>query len=124
MKNQIIPYTRFAREISKELRKQGILVEVLLWKEIKGKALGVEFHRQVPMLNYVVDFYCHEIMLAIEIDGHSHTLEGAEEKDKERQEKLEAFGIKFIRFNDIDIKKNMMFVLEDLRKKIQQLQNT
>ncbi len=73
MRNKLIPYTRFARERSRELRQQGILVEVLLWKKIKGKALRVEFHRQVPMLTYVVDFYCHEIKLAIEIDGHSHT---------------------------------------------------
>jgi very-short-patch-repair endonuclease len=54
------------------LRKNGTLSEVLLWKKIKGKALGVEFHRQVPLLEHIVDFYCHELGLAIEIDGASH----------------------------------------------------
>lgn len=122
MRNKIIPYYQNLRENSRDLRKQGILVEVLLWKKIKGKALGVEFHRQVPMLSYVVDFYCHEIMLAIELDGYSHTLDGAAERDEERQKKLEGVGVKFIRFNDIDVKYNMPYVLGDIREKIQELQ--
>jgi len=98
------------------------MVEVLLWKKIKGKALGVEFHRQVPILNYIVDFYCHEIMLAIELDGYSHTLDGAAARDEERQKNLENEGVKFIRFNDIDVKYNMPYVLGDLREKIRELQ--
>lgn len=46
--------------------------EVLIWENIRKKALGVEFHRQVPMLNYIVDFYCHEIGLVLEVDGKIH----------------------------------------------------
>ncbi|MGV2481542.1 UNVERIFIED_CONTAM: DUF559 domain-containing protein, partial [Salmonella enterica subsp. enterica serovar Weltevreden] len=72
MKNKILPYNPALKELAQRLRKQGILSEVLLWKKIKNKSLGVEFHRQVPLDNYIVDFYCHELMLAIEIDGNSH----------------------------------------------------
>jgi len=50
------------------------LLEVLLWNQIKGKAFGYEFHRQVPVDEFIVDFYCHELMLAIEIDGNSHDI--------------------------------------------------
>ena len=69
MKNKIIPYNPKLKEYARELRKNSTLAEVLMWKAIKNQALDVQFHRQVPMLNYIVDFYCHELMLAIEIDG-------------------------------------------------------
>jgi hypothetical protein len=44
----------------------------LLWRQIKGQTLKYEFHRQVPIDEFIVDFYCHELKLAIEIDGDSH----------------------------------------------------
>ena len=72
MKNKIIPYNPKLKELARELRKNSTLSEVLLWIKIKGKAMGVEFHRQVPIDNFIVDFYCHELMLTIEIDGSSH----------------------------------------------------
>ncbi len=61
-------------------------------------------------------------MLAIEVDGYSHTLEGEEKNDLKRQEELEKLGVNFIRFNDNDIKNNIEFVLRELRKKIAELQ--
>ncbi len=72
MKNRIIPYNPKLKSLARQLRKNSTLAEVLMWKNIKQKVLGVQFHRQVPMLNYIVDFYCHEISLVIEIDGSSH----------------------------------------------------
>jgi len=72
MKNKIIPYNPKLKELARELRKNSTLSEVLLWLKIKGKVMGVEFHRQVPIDNFIVDFYCHELMLAIEIEGSSH----------------------------------------------------
>lgn len=122
MPNKIIPYNPRLKELAKKLRKQGILSEVLLWKEIKGKALGVEFHRQVPMLKYIVDFYCHELMLVIEIDGITHTF-GAEAKDADRQKEIEAYGVTFLRFNDADVKNNMSGVLQAIENTIAILQD-
>ncbi|MCB0506202.1 MAG: DUF559 domain-containing protein, partial [Cyclobacteriaceae bacterium] len=67
MKNRIIPYRKDLKEKARDLRKHSTLAEVLLWQEIKGKRIkGYQFHRQVPMLDYIVDFYCHELALAIE----------------------------------------------------------
>ena len=101
MKNKIIPYNPKLREYARVLRKNSTLAEVLLWKNIKNQALGVQFHRQVPMLDYIVDFYCHELMLAIEIDGNSHDFRYFE--DSKRQNKLEDEGVEFIRFSDSDV---------------------
>lgn len=121
MKNKILPYNPLLKELAGKLRKQGILSEVLLWKKIKNRSLGVEFHRQVPIDNYIVDFYCHELILAIEIDGNSHINSENQINDVLRQEILEKHGVKFIRFNDIDIKKNMNQVIYCLQVKIEEL---
>ena len=121
MKNKIIPYNPKLKEYAKELRKNSTLSEVLLWKNIKNKALGVQFHRQVPMLEYIVDFYCHELMLAIEIDGDSHLYKY--EYDIKRQGELEKKGIVFLRFTDLDIKQNMFSVGITLEQVVQELIN-
>jgi very-short-patch-repair endonuclease len=119
MKNKIIPYNPKLKEYAKELRKNSTLSEVLLWQQIKNKALGVQFHRQVPMLEYIVDFYCHELMLAIEIDGDSHLYKY--EYDIKRQGELEKKGIVFLRFTDLDIKQNMFSVGITLEQVVQEL---
>ena len=89
--------------------------------KIKNKALGIEFHRQVPIRRYIVDFYCHELMLAIEIDGNSHI--GKELDDSLRQKELETEGITFIRFDDLEVKKNMNEVLKGIEKMIFELKS-
>jgi very-short-patch-repair endonuclease len=121
MKNKIISYNPKLKELARKLRQQGILSEVLLWKQIKNKSLGVEFHRQVPLDEYIVDFFCHEIMLVIEIDGNSHLFEEVAVNDIKRQNKLEKLGIHFIRFNDKDVMYQMEMVLIALENKIEQL---
>jgi very-short-patch-repair endonuclease len=108
MKNKIIPYNPKLKEYAKELRNNSTLSEILLWQKIKSKALGVQFHRQIPLGEYIVDFYCHELQLAIEIDGESHLYKY--DYDLKRQGELEQLGVSFIRFSDIDIKKNMFSV--------------
>jgi very-short-patch-repair endonuclease len=119
MKNKIIPYNPKLIEYARLLRKNSTLSEVLLWQQIKNKALGVQFHRQVPMLDYIVDFYCHELMLAIEIDGDSHLYKY--NYDNKRQGDLEKEGVVFLRFTDIDVKRNMFSVGLTLEQVVQQL---
>ncbi len=121
MKNKIIPYNPKLKEYARLLRKNSTLSEVLLWQQIKNKALGVQFHRQVPMLDYIVDFYCHELMLAIEIDGDSHLYKY--EYDNKRQGELEKEGVIFLRFSDIDIKRNMFSVDISLEQAVNKLVN-
>ena len=113
MKNEIIPYNPKLKELARKLRKKSTLSEVLFWQKVKGKSFKYEFHRQVPIDNFIVDFYCHELMLAIEIDGSSH--DEKQDYDQNRQFILENLGVKFLRFEDIDIKKKMFWVLEELQ---------
>ena len=108
MKNKIITYNPKLKEYARQLRNNSTLSEVLLWQKIKNKALGVQFHRQVPLKEYIVDFYCHELMLAIEIDGDSHLYKY--NYDKKRQGELENLGITFLRFSDFEVKQNMFSV--------------
>jgi len=121
MTNKIIPYNPKLKELARQLRKNSTLSEVLLWQKIKQKGYGVQFHRQVPLLEYIVDFYCHELKLAIEVDGDSHNFK--EDYDSKRQKELEAYSIIFLRFTDIEIKQNMFSVLLAIEQKIELLVN-
>jgi epoxyqueuosine reductase len=114
LRNRIIPYRKDLKDKARELRNNSTLAEILLWKEIKGRRFGFQFHRQVPLLDYIVDFYCHELMLAIEVDGISHTHEKAVLYDSHRQQRLEEEGVYFLRFDDLDVKKSMHFVLQSI----------
>ena len=118
-RNKIIPYNSKLKQYARYLRKNSTLAEVLLWQQIKGRSLGFEFHRQVPIDQFIVDFYCHELKLAIEIDGSSHN--NKHDYDSYRQVKLQNWGIRFIRFNDLDVKKNMEGMLCALKSKISEI---
>ena len=118
--NKIIPYNPKLKSLARELRKNSTLAEVLLWINIKGKCYGHEFHRQVPIDEYIVDFYCHELNLAIEIDGNTHDYNF--EMDDIRQKNLEKMGITFIRFNDRDVKSSMTDVLRGLEFVISEIE--
>jgi len=119
MPNKIIPYNPKLKTLARQLRKNSTLSEVLLWQSIKQKGYGVQFHRQVPLLEYIVDFYCHELKLAIEIDGDSHQFK--DEYDAKRQKDLEAYGIIFLRFEDSAIKQQMFSVLLSIEQTIEVL---
>jgi len=61
------------KERARFLRNNSTLSEILLWEYLKNKKImDYDFHRQKPLDKYIVDFYCPELMLAIEIDGDSH----------------------------------------------------
>ena len=112
--NKIIPYNPHLKKFARQLRKQMTKAEVVLWQEIRKKELGVQFHRQVPLTNYIVDFYCHEILLAIEVDGITHLHEGAPEKDQKKEEDLNKYGVIVIRFYDEDILNRKKEVLNNI----------
>ena len=109
-KRKIIPYNPDLKDLAKQLRRNMTLSEVLLWNELKQEQmLGYDFDRQRPIGNFIVDFYCKELSLAIEIDGDTHIYRY--DYDEERQRVLEKSGIRFLRFEDIEVKKNMTNVL-------------
>ncbi len=120
---RILPYNPKLKQRASELRKNSTLSEVLLWNQLKNKKMkGYDFHRQKPIDEYIVDFFCSELMLAIEIDGRSH--DGKYEYDKKRQEKIESFDVHFLRFSDEAIKKRMNAVLEKIQWWIEEQNNT
>ena len=105
-----IRYDPKLKKLSRELRTRSTLSEVLLWNQLKGrKMLGYQFMRQKPIQDYIVDFYCSKLRLVIEIDGDSHRERFA--KDLRRQQELETMGLRFLRFHDLDVKKDMDNVL-------------
>ncbi|MEQ8629433.1 endonuclease domain-containing protein [Ekhidna sp.] len=110
-----ITYNPKLKELSRQLRKNSTLSEVLLWNELKGKKMyGYQFMRQKPILNYIVDFFCSKLKLVIEIDGDSHNHEDAYKADQDRQKEIEKLGIRFLRFDDLDVKHNMSNVLRTI----------
>lgn len=100
VKRTIIPYNPKLRELARKLRKTMTFSEVKLWNELKnGQLMGYDFDRQRPIGNYIVDFYCKDLLLALEIDGITHQDEKVMYKDKIRQSELESMGVCFIRFD-------------------------
>ena len=121
-RNSIIYYNPSLKEKARRLRNKSTFSEILLWLKIKRKSLGYEFHRQVPLDHYIVDFYCHELSLAIEIDGSSH--DNKYEYDLKRQRILESLGVRFVRFDNIEVKRNMNDVLRALEFVISEIEKS
>ena len=116
---KIIPYNPKLKELARKLRQDMTLGEVLLWNELKAdKFWGFDFDRQRCIDEYIVDFYCKDLMLAIEVDGMTHNFEGAFEKDEIRQQRLETLGVRFIRFTESEVKYDMLNVIRSLEWKI------
>ena len=100
-RRKIIPYNPKLKEYARQLRNNSTKSEIILWQYLKGKKmLGYDFHRQKPIDNYIVDFFCSELMLAIELDGYTHVLEEVQEKDKRKEKRLNELGVSVLRFND------------------------
>lgn len=105
-----LPYNPKLKQRARELRKAGNLSEVLFWNIVKSKKfLGLNFHRQKIIGNYIVDFYCPVYRLVIEIDGSSHN--DKEEYDSIRDEYLNSLDLKVIHILDKDIKTNLECVI-------------
>ena len=99
------------------LRRRCPVTETLLWSKIRNRQLdGLKFKRQYSIGHYVIDFYCPEKKLAIEIDGDSHFNPKAKQYDKEREEYIKSFGVIFLRFTNKDITENINGVIEVVSK--------
>lgn len=106
MGGQYLPYNPRLKLIARMLRNNMTVAEVMLWRRLKGKQMrGYDFHRQKPIDEYVVDFICPRLKLVVEIDGISH--EGKLGQDVMRQKELERFGLRFLRFDDLEVKRNL-----------------
>ena len=94
---------------ARELRNSMTKAECCLWKYVlnKRKMHAYQFTRQRPVLNYIVDFMCKELMLIIEVDGISHQFNNNQIKDRKRQTELEKIGFTVLRFQDGDVLNNI-----------------
>ena len=111
MHRHIIPYNPRLKEYARFLRRNMTLAEVLLWKQLKGRQMkSFDFDRQRPIGEFIVDFYCKDLRLAVEVDGRSHDFKP--DKDAARQDVLERLGVRFLRFWDHDVKHDMGSVLK------------
>jgi len=112
-KYKSLPYNPNLRERARALRKAGIMHEALLWQQLKSRKLhGLDFDRQKIIGNYIVDFYCAEKGVVIEIDGISHN--SKIETDRARDNFLNGLGLTVIRISASDVMNNMEGVVEYL----------
>ena len=119
MRRNIVPYDARLKALARDLRKNATPAEVMLWRHLKGKqVMGFDFHRQSPIDDYIVDFYCPELRLAIEIDGDSHGLKC--EQDQLRQRRLESLGVRVQRFSERDVRGNTEGVLATIEEWVAQ----
>src|SRR5438093_9883084 len=113
MRHHIIPYKPQLKERARELRKKMTLAEILLWKQLKGKQLcGYDFDRQRPVGRRIVDFYCKELKLAVDVDGSVHDF--TRKEDDRRQREIEALGITLLRFWNHAVKNDIRSVLNKI----------
>ena len=104
-----IPKVEFARE----LRRRQTSAEAVLWKKLRNNRFhGFKFRRQVPIGPFIVDFFCLEKRLIIEVDGVTHLVPGAKEKDEKRERYLREQGFSIIRCTNNDVRENLDAVLE------------
>lgn len=111
-------YRTTLTERARELRRQETPAEKRLWEELRGrKVLGYKFTRQKPLLGYIADFYCAELLLIIEVDGSVHDETG--EYDALRSDELRDHGFHLKRYRNEDIDFDLSSVIKDLTQYIQ-----
>jgi very-short-patch-repair endonuclease len=104
---------------SRANRKNQTDVEKILWHHLRNKQIeGLKFRRQYPVGSYILDFYCIESQLAIELDGSQHI--GNKSYDTIRSQYFNKLGIEILRFWDNEIIENIDGVLEVVRNKVTQ----
>jgi very-short-patch-repair endonuclease len=103
----------------KQLRQTMPEAEVILWSRLKNKQIsGIKFRRQYSIGKYIVDFYCANKKLAIEVDGESHYMLNVPARDEKRQQWIEQFGVRFLRFTNDDVRKNLNGVLDSIEEAV------
>ena len=108
----IIHYNPKLKALAAQLRSRGTKSEILLWNQLKGGQLnGLRFIRQKPIGDFIVDFYCKEVGLVIELDGLSHQCNEVMDLDERKQSYLESIGLKVIRFEDEDVIRDIRNVM-------------
>jgi len=110
-------------QYGRELRQESTEAEKLLWEELRNRKLkGLKFRRQHPIDTFVLDFYCHERKLAIELDGSIHDGKLNKEYDEARTAMLGGLGIYTLRFRNDEVINNIESVLRKINEVTNMLQ--
>jgi len=108
-------YSSNLKNKGRKLRSNQTDAEKLLWQKIRREQINkLQFNRQKPIGRYIVDFYCDKAKLVIEIDGGQHYEEANLVNDRKRDEYLRSFGLKVVRFTNIDVLKNIESVVNKI----------
>ena len=107
------PYNKNLKQASRDLRNNMTSAEKLLWSRLRNKQiLGLQFYRQKPILNFIVDFYCPAVNLVIECDGGQHFTKDGLEADRIRDDALAQLGLKVLRFDNRQVLGDVDAVVE------------
>ena len=113
----IIPGQKVTKEKlrrAKELRREMTPAEKVLWQEVRAKKLGVRFRRQQVIAGFIVDFYCHQAALVVEVDGDIHDLQ--QDEDARREKVLSEMGLLIVRFKNDEVVMELSTVVRIIRK--------
>jgi very-short-patch-repair endonuclease len=103
--------------LSRQLRRDLTPVEKILWNALRNRSVGgCKFRRQHPVREYIVDFYCHEKELVIEVDGGIHQDVEVSERDKNRTAELERMGLRVLRFSNDEVLYALDHVIKEIEK--------
>ncbi len=110
---------KYLKSTRKTLRNDPTPAEKRLWGKLRNSPLvGKKFRRQHSVYNYILDFYCPQHQLAIELDGDSHFTESGMKYDAKRTTFLNEVGIQVLRFTNNEVLENLESVLERIRKNL------
>jgi len=109
----VLPYNKGLKKFARELRSNMTEAETYLWWKLRKRQISnCQFYRQRIVGNYIVDFYCPEWKLVIEIDGSQHCSESGKTKDKLRDNHMSDLGLPILRFSAREVMENLEGVLE------------
>ena len=109
------PYNKNLKQPSRDLRNNMTDAEKLLWSKLRNnQILGLQFYRQKPLLNFIVDFYCPAANLVIECDGGQHFTDEGLEADRVRDEVLAELGLVVLRFSNWQVLTEIDGVVEQI----------
>ena len=111
------PVTKEKLQRAKELRREMTPAEKILWQELRANKLGVHFRRQQVVQGFIVDFYCHQASLVVEVDGDIHDLQ--KEEDERREKVLSALGLRIVRFGNDEVIRELSAVVGRIRTQVE-----
>ncbi len=107
-------------KVARELRQKMTLAEKILWEELRDKRCeGIKFRNQHPVLRYVLDFYCHQYRLGIELDGGVHNTKSQVVYDEDRTKNISECGLRIIRFKNSEVIENVEEVINKILEKLE-----